>query len=859
MTTLPIGSTAAGTANGTLPPSTVRREAIVRPLGLVTQPNKMGQYPAGALKSAVDCFMRQPGVLESSRVKFDFQATGQAGSPNFFSAIVIPSDNDMLQLFNANTIGAWEWFNFSGFNAATLSGGIQWPVDGRCTWTRSRDRFIVNSLQALMTFDYATPINNAQRTPRLTGLAPPVIDCIATSGTANAIPQDKHCTVVAIIRRTYQPDGYQLVSGVSTPADSGFNHSGAQDISIVIVVPPECVAGDVVEIYRTRVQTAGTGSGGGIGGVSCDATYFLTTTHALTSADIIAGGVSIVDSTPDTGFGAELYTNPGQGGGYATRLLPPLAKVLATFKGYTFAFNTTEVAQQVLSILGGIGTARNTLFDPPAWRANLIGGRAFTATCTPGNATVTGVAAGDIVGLRVGQQASVGFASIAKVIAIGASTVTFSIPTTLSGTVQVLVYDVITINGADCPYINLSGLYAALSGVARAAWATSHTLIQAASLAYFSSVYDCAPSAPIFSIARAYVNDGSITLAATNGQNYQPALPEYGATPLTVTTHPSTNAYAWTEEQQPEAWSVSNRARVGSSDIVAAAATRDALWIFTQRNGLWRLYGNGGAVGAEGFDWQVDPVDSTLSIAGPQAWCVLRDVVYAYTNRGLVAISDDGIDDTLSQGVINDLLPGPFYSLQNLIQVRADEENDEIWVWDGTHAYVWSFLAKAWVQNTQLAPSVANGNYTTQFWPNVKSMVIVDDNAARARYFNAAFDSFVQMSWDYQPLYFEDPFATKQWVDTTWVFTNEFAEKFIPYVQTIVRFNGQSYFGNVAPVSNGADARVTYMVPRNSPAIGNAICPGILVFGSLSNTPPRFEGLSMRATIIGEQQTRRNT
>lgn len=190
--------------------------------------------------------------------------------------------------------------------------------------------------------------------------------------------------------------------------------------------------------------------------------------------------------------------------------------------------------------------------------------------------------------------------------------------------------------------------------------------------------------------------------------------------------------------------------------------------------------------------------------------------------------------------------------------MRADEENDEIWVYDGIgNAYVWSYLAKAWVQNTQLAPT-PSGTYATAFWQQIKSMVIVDDTAQRARYFNPAYDNFVQCSWDYQPLYFEDPFATKQWVDTTWVFTNEFADKFIPYVQTIVRFNGQSYFGNVAPASNGADARVTYMVPRNSPAIAQAICPGILVFGSLSNTPMRFEGLSMRATIISAQQTRRN-
>jgi len=832
----------------------------------------MGQYPAGALKSAIDCFMRQPGVLESSRVKFDFQATGQGGSGPQVSAEIIPSDVLMLQLFNAAGVGYWEWFDASTFNAAAMTG-FAWPVDGTCTWTRSRNRFVANALQGLQTFDYTSPTTLAQRTPRMTGLPAVALSAVITGGAGSALPPNTHATCIAIVRRTY-PDGYQVVSATSFPSDSTSFTGGTitTDLQYTVLwfqVPDNpFLAGDVIEIYRTRLQANPTANG--IGATSCDSTYYMTTTHTITSADISASFARFNDSIPDTGFGKELYTNLGIGGGYATRLSPPLAKCLTTFKGYTFAFNITEAAQIVLSVLGGIGVADTTITTAsPAWRQNLIGARTLVGggTATIGSPVITGVAAADLVGLRIGQQLIFDphwVSGSPSITAIGATTITVSLTAGSSGAVTGAFYDVLLINGAIYSYQGQLSLTAAQEEIPvqmSGGISASNLTMQAASLAYFSSTHVNAPTATTFSIAtlRAGLAPTTFTISATNGQSYQPALPEYTATPLLISPVAATNGYAWTEEQEPDGWSVANRGRIGSSDIVAAAPTRDALWIFTLRNGLWRLYGNGGAVGAEGFDWSVDPVDSTISIAGPQAWDVLRDTVYAYTNRGLVAISDNGIDDTLSQGVINDLLPGPFYSTQNLIQVVADEENDEIWVYDGTHAYVWSFLAKAWVQNTQLAPSVPNGSYATTFWQQIKSVVIVEDAAARARYFNPAFDSFVQMSWDYQPLYFEDPFATKQWVDTTWVFTNEFAEKFIPYVQTIVRFNGQSYFGNVAPVSNGADARVTYMVPRNSPAIANAICPGILVFGSLSNTPPRFEGLSMRATIIGEQQTRRNT
>src|SRR5512143_1761156 len=50
------------------------REVIVRPRGLVTSPNKYGQYPAGAMSTCRNVALRDPGVITSLPARRSFQA-----------------------------------------------------------------------------------------------------------------------------------------------------------------------------------------------------------------------------------------------------------------------------------------------------------------------------------------------------------------------------------------------------------------------------------------------------------------------------------------------------------------------------------------------------------------------------------------------------------------------------------------------------------------------------------------------------------------------------------------------------------------------------------------------------------------
>jgi hypothetical protein len=336
----------------------------------------------------------------------------------------------------------------------------------------------------------------------------------------------------------------------------------------------------------------------------------------------------------------------------------------------------------------------------------------------------------------------------------------------------------------------------------------------------------------------------SFTIAASNPQNYIPTLPATTATALTVSTKQVANGIAWSEQGQPEAVPPLNTLPVGSGTIYGMYPTRDALWIFAS-DGLWRLSGTGGSAG-RGFDWAVDLMDSTLSLAGPHAACVLRDTVYAYTNRGLVSISPKGIVEH-SQGRLNDRLPGPPFNADTSIQIAADETNDEIWLTVTANSaagyYIYNTLTDAWTT------SAGNG------FPNVITYArflqsVVTQNASEADSPSAGnnYEAFVV---DYQPISNGDPMTMKQWIDETWVLDPGSASTtfYIP------RWNGSDSTIVRAPVGQNQDTRLSFSIPRNSPACANTLAPGVKY--TPSSNPIGLFGVALRAVTMTNQRKAR--
>lgn len=842
------------------------QELAVLALGQITQPNEMGQYPIGALAVAQDVFIRSPGVVECSRITSTLQTT--LGG---VSEILIPSDAEMLAIANVAGVWKWQWFSGSTNNSGNMP--VAHAGNGMTNYARLHDRFVVTSLNGPVTFDYNIPTSTAQRTPRLTGLtAPSIYAAAVVGGLCNALAASKHCTVVVIVSRKFA-DGYELISAVSNPADASAIALAA-DVYVSVILPASggYQAGDVVEIYRTRSQDDQTAAGGP---VSCDATYFLTYTYTLTSTDIANRGVAITDTTPDTGLGTQLYTNPGIGGGFATYIAPPVAPITCSFKGYTFLFNLTEPAQIELSVLAGIGVASTA--DPASFRATLVGGREANVTTTSGSNVLTSISAADMVGLKVGQQvksppnfppgtynvSALGGSSATLLNSAGG--VTNAIAT--GGPVGVRFWDTIRLNGNPCAYGqgSSSADHAAVENIAYLAAVDALGLVfQADSLGYTTNFINSSPVPSTFSIAKeraAPISGGAtFTIAATNGANYQPALPEFGATPQTVSPITIPNGGAWSESQLPDAWPPANRGHVGKGTVLAAYPTRDAIWLFCT-DGLWRLSGEGGSVGSEGYDWRTDPVDSTLIISGPQAGCVMRDTVYAYTTRGFVSIDDNGgVNDQISGGLIGDLLPGQPYTQTNTIKVRADDTQNEVWIIINNVARVWNYITKTWVRNVQLTGATTN---TYAYWPLLASLVLNDDAVPSAKYFDPSVNAYAAGYVGYQPIFGNDPGLNKQFIDVTFIFDPTIGPNGNHMPTVAVGFNpfaaGVTFpVGPSAPcVLTATDLRCRFLVNRAAPAMSQSCAVCLTINPATGPVPPRLWGMRMRYTPIGDQTPRR--
>lgn len=367
-----------------------------------------------------------------------------------------------------------------------------------------------------------------------------------------------------------------------------------------------------------------------------------------------------------------------------------------------------------------------------------------------------------------------------------------------------------------------------------------------------------------FTVSRWFLADGhssSLTLRATNGQNYSPQLPllAAGVPVKTITETARPNGVSWSEQNQPERVPPANVLPVGLGEIYAAFSTRDALWIFAS-DGLWRLSGTGGSV-ADGYDWRVDPVDSTLSISGPQAGCVLRDAVFAYTNRGFVRIDSAGNISEISMGRCNDLMPGPPWSLPTWSATKsmwmfADETHDEIYFTVGVQStervYVYNTLTDAFtylvVETLVTSRTPTHGAYVRTSEENIFAQV-----ASSPSVIGRSGGSYAPFAFNFQPVGGDNPFVMRHWQVANFILQQAGAAQ--PVTPVI---NGTALASTVTPTLMGdsGQQRVSVGIPRNSPAISNQIAVG-LQNTSTASTGRRFLALALDYVDMTDQRRKR--
>jgi hypothetical protein len=846
------------------------RQTILRPVGLVTQPNKFGWYVDGALSRAINCVMRNPGELDAAP---DFFAGTGVGPADNVLHKLMPLDAGHVYSMSSSAGNVWQVregvvgaSNIVSLNSFTSTTNT-FSSTGRISPARARDRMLLNSNYGYLVGDFMAPTTVGERALRLAGLPQlTYANTTPTSTDAGAIPNNMMCTYVAIHTRKYA-DGYELKS-VPTPFVKFLNTSGsAVNVTVALAWNNADVAlvGDVIELYRSDGVAATTYA------TESSTTCKLVASKTLAASDIAAATVGLLDKSKmgDAPYfqttGRELYCNPGQGGLTTINRQPPLAAVTAVFDGRVFYLNTTDRPKMTVQVPAGIGNAQiNVAQQTDYWRTNGIGGRSGAGTVTNGSPTITGVSAAEMKGVVPGQRWAGGIQfspSTAFVVSTTATSFTMNANAVGGAAVWGL---------ADAMYIGFNGgalgaykilgmadLLLSLAGQG-AVIAPGNLFEITSNLSFPSNSNGAGAYSPGVSLSIEPRNHGAqfqtMQVTATNGQNYSPPLAEYNTTATNFARTTLKNRMTWSKDQQgehvPPGGAQVNETFVGLRECIAAASTREALWIACL-DGIFRLSGIGG-------QYRLDQVDSTKIICAPQAMCALDEDVFVYTNFGMLRMSSEARDN-LTDETIGDLLPGPQYAEVPTMQLVGNETDLEIVYLDASNAN------RLWIRQLREGggwTTLENGGVPLQFMTALafqrspasgEPRVLVGTSGLFGTapvyrgWGNTA--SFLTMDIAFQPIYADDPMSLKRWIEASYLFDVSNAGKTLRPV-----WNGTPIgSAGVVQYQNAAYARAG--VPRVH-ADAQSIAAGC---DSVSGAAPqaRFLGISLMFKPLTTQAKQR--
>lgn len=147
------------------------------------------------------------------------------------------------------------------------------------------------------------------------------------------------------------------------------------------------------------------------------------------------------------------------------------------------------------------------------------------------------------------------------------------------------------------------------------------------------------------------IGGSAFTISASRTTCWSPSSIPTSGTTETSTNDTFLNGLYYSKQGQPEAFPILNYLRVGSANkqILALVPLKDALFIFKE-DGVYRLTGD--APGA----FNVDLLDDTAILIGPETAVKLSNQIYALTTQGVVIVSDAGVN--VISGPIDNQLKG---------------------------------------------------------------------------------------------------------------------------------------------------------------------------------------------------------
>ena len=811
------------------------RVTTLRPLGIIDHPNDHGQYPDGALSEGQNAVLRRSGILEPMPAFTPYRAA--AGAIGTIFRRLFPAETGLFGV-------AYNGVNY-GIRHVTTGGStaITFPEVSNLQMGTARSQMATHRGRYYFSTQNVGVLSvesEGATTGYVAGFLPPrnlTVQARTVNDSSQAVPENSVANWRALFARKGSDGSYIKIGPPSTPftASTGVI-TLATDFTWRVSWPSQVNdglrEGDIVELYRTVTQSVGTDPG---------AVYLLTASHALTATDLANEYVDILDATPDSGLGAALYTNAGEQGESAAKFPPPYAIDLATHKGHMF---------YVAPLLAGYFQGR----VPGAWgnllsgadRLHGIGTREIAGTTTLGSTTLNMAIAPDYYmnGLAAGQTISDELNSIpadTEIVSVnvGAKTLVMSNPAFASngGAGNIVATDRIEIDGLEVSAAHPSVVLASLAPTSPGVFV-------------FDQAIEENPEDTMYGLGFRIVHPQSFggipTLRATNGQNYDPALPWSPDAALEGSQDARPNRIMWSELDQPEAVPPGNELIVGSGEIYRIMATLDALYVFCS-DGLYRL---------SGFapDWRVDPIDPTLILAARNALDTARQVIWASTNRGIVAITDGAGVQEVSTGIL--LAMDRVYADTWDRWLTCDESTSEVWSIDvgetGAIATVFNTLTKGFTRVVFEAMDLEGREVTAStYLAHLPGIVFATDSDPPDVVSFHATEKAEGVVIHHQPFHGDgDPFTSKNWVDCTWLM-------FVPTdpLALLPRMNDEDFPADVLvtvpPSFENQDARGVSGISLNA-AFSASLAVGFTPEENATQAW-QYKGISVRYRLATEQ------
>lgn len=451
----------------------------------------------------------------------------------------------------------------------------------------------------------------------------------------------------------------------------------ATNINIKSIIPAQILSDGAstakwfYEIYRTPDSLGTATSAPPDPGDTMNLVY----EGVVTATDIANKFISVTDIYPSTLVkGQDLYTNSTQEGIVNSNMTPPVAQDVCAFKGSLFLANTLSKQRATVTMLG----------VPDLWQVtNMVwnlGGRTLTLTLAttptvavapdltrlgaPGDGRIHGA---QFVSLRGFVNANNNNTFLFVSTSDGITNLVLSadaaqpnpvteVPpagtTAMAGRVEVMTSnsgtpDVYTMYHHSAAPSYPGGIYNAVqvpvTGTpTQQVYATAIALVNSINNTVASRVYAYYSSGPtdapgIIALEERLIGDTTQYYVQAFGTAYSN---KWSPSLLNIKnfSNDASPARLWySKPSQPEHWPLINYIDVGSrnSKIVRLVANRESIFVFKD-DGLFRVSGDGAGT------WYVRRFDDTVKLTARSAVCVMHNVVYAITTRGVLAITEYG-------------------------------------------------------------------------------------------------------------------------------------------------------------------------------------------------------------------------